>query len=138
MTLTPRVFPAVSVTGGLEHPERIERADVEIVGLEHGEGSYGVRVFVNNPEASAETEGTAEEGYAGAVYVYGAGLPATTEKVTPGPRLTSMRSVAATEAVRTALINGVALSVTLVPVVLGGSEHDVNLGGATVSILIRS
>jgi tyrosinase len=49
------------------------RADLVFDGVDHSGGSFALRVFFNNPDATGETEITAENGYAGSVYVFGHG-----------------------------------------------------------------
>lgn len=49
------------------------RADVVFSGLDHAEGSYEVRLFLNNPDADATTARTPEERYAGRLHVLGHG-----------------------------------------------------------------
>ena len=49
------------------------RADVVFTGLDHSQGSYEVRLFLNNPDAEATTPRTSEEGYAGRLHVFGHG-----------------------------------------------------------------
>ena len=49
------------------------RADVVFTGVDHSGGSYEVRLFLNNPAATADTPRTAESGYAGRFTVFGHG-----------------------------------------------------------------
>lgn len=49
------------------------RADVVVTGVDHSGSSYEVRLFLNNPAATAETSRTAEQGYAGRFTVFGHG-----------------------------------------------------------------
>lgn len=49
------------------------RADVVITGVDHSGTSYEVRLFLNNPAATAGTPRTAEQGYAGRFTVFGHG-----------------------------------------------------------------
>jgi hypothetical protein len=49
------------------------RADLVFDGVDHADGSFALRVFFNNPDATDKTEITAENGYVGAVYVFGHG-----------------------------------------------------------------
>jgi hypothetical protein len=50
-----------------------KRADLVFEGVEHAGPSYEARVFLNNPDATAETPRTAEEGYAGSFHIFGHG-----------------------------------------------------------------
>jgi tyrosinase len=52
---------------------RYVRADLEIQGIFHGEGSYEGMVFLNNPRAKSDTAKTLKNGYAGSFYVFGHG-----------------------------------------------------------------
>src|SRR5256885_10993814 len=49
------------------------RADVVFAGVDHSTLSYEVRLFFNNPAATADTARTADEGYAGRFTVFGHG-----------------------------------------------------------------
>ena len=49
------------------------RADLVVTGVDHSTLSYEVRVFLNNPDATAETPRTADQGYAGRYTVFGHG-----------------------------------------------------------------
>ncbi len=49
------------------------RADLIFDGVDHSGHSYALRVFFNNPGATADTNPSAENGYAGSVYVFGHG-----------------------------------------------------------------
>jgi hypothetical protein len=49
------------------------RADMVIQGLDHSQSSYEVRLFLNNPSATADTPRTLEHGYAGRLTVFGHG-----------------------------------------------------------------
>lgn len=50
-----------------------DRVDLELHGVDHSAGSYSVRVFLNRPEASADTPTDDEHGYAGSFYIFGHG-----------------------------------------------------------------
>ena len=64
-------FPPISVTDirGAKHAELV------FAGVEQAGPSFEGRVFVNNPDAGADTEPTAENGHVGSFYVYGYGEP---------------------------------------------------------------
>jgi hypothetical protein len=88
------------------------RANIEFDGVEQAGPAYEGRVFLNNPEAEANTPRTAECGYAGSFHVYGLGVPL--------PEKASIRkSVIATEAVRAALAKSESVTVTVVPIYVG-------------------
>jgi hypothetical protein len=138
VTLEPRVFHSVALPLNPAQSLELGRADILIGGLEQAGPSFELRVYVDNPSATADTAATPEEGYAGSVYVYGYGAPGPElEARSTGPRLPMTRYVIATEALREAAARGEDLSITLVPVPFAGPEPDVDLGAAEVSIIIR-
>ena len=49
------------------------RADIEFQQVDHSGPSFEARVFLNNPEATADTPLVPEEGYAGAFHIFGHG-----------------------------------------------------------------
>jgi tyrosinase len=55
----------------LEDTDELSRADLVFYGVDHSGPSYEARIFVNNPNADADTERAAEQGYAGAFTVFG-------------------------------------------------------------------
>jgi hypothetical protein len=109
------------------------RADVELEGLEHAGSSYEGRVFVNNPDADADTETTLEHGYGGSFYIFGHGgcfgdeghcdvAPRLPYDPRPPHALWPLRKVViATEAVRRAAASG-SVTITVVPVVLSTTD----------------
>lgn len=52
---------------------RVNRIDLEVDGIYHGEASYEGRVFLNNPKATLDTPRTQEAGYAGSFHIFGHG-----------------------------------------------------------------
>lgn len=107
------------------------RADIVFAGVDHAGGSYEVRLFLNNPGATADTARAAENGYAGRFTVFGHGgcygdeghcdVPVTSADPTdlrPTHPLTPQNTfVTITESLRRVLAGGGALqTVTLVPV----------------------
>jgi hypothetical protein len=48
-----------------------QRADLEFIGVDHSGPSYEGRVFLNAPEASADTPLELTAGYAGSFYIFG-------------------------------------------------------------------
>jgi hypothetical protein len=50
-----------------------ERADLVFEGVDHAQGSYEVRVFLNNKNADEQTARSPETGYAGRFVVFGHG-----------------------------------------------------------------
>jgi hypothetical protein len=50
-----------------------DRIDLELHGVEHSGGSFAVRAFVNEPDATAATATAGNPAYAGSFYVFGHG-----------------------------------------------------------------
>jgi hypothetical protein len=115
------------------------RADVVITGVDHSGASYEVRLFLNNPAATAETPRTAEQGYAGRFTVFGHGGcygdEGHCEVPAPSADPTDLRSahpltpldtyVTITDALRRVLARDGALqTVTLVPVSITPRRAD--------------
>ncbi len=115
------------------------RADVVFSGVDHSGASYEVRLFLNNPAATAGTPRTAEQGYAGRFTVFGHGgcygdeghceVPAPTADpadLRPPHPLTPLDTyVTVTGALRRVLAHGGALqTMTLVPVSITPRRTD--------------
>jgi hypothetical protein len=66
------VSPALQLPAHSEVSEH-DRIDLELRGVDHSAGSYSVRVFVNHPDADAETTMDENAAYAGSFYVFGHG-----------------------------------------------------------------
>jgi hypothetical protein len=66
------VSPALQVPARNEASEH-DRIDLELRGVDHSAGSYAVRVFINDPDANAETARDENNAYAGSFYVFGHG-----------------------------------------------------------------
>lgn len=104
------------------------RADIELIGLDHSGSSYEGRVFVNNPDATAQTPRAPDHGYAGSFHIFGHGgclggdghCDVNTRDPfdpRPGHPLTGARKVViATDALRDVL-RGDQVTVTIVPVI---------------------
>lgn len=56
-----------------ELPAEYSRADIEFIGVDHSGASYEARVYLNNPNADANTPATEANGYAGSYYIFGHG-----------------------------------------------------------------
>lgn len=54
-------------------PDEFSRADLEFRGVDHSGPSFEARVYLNNPDAGAETPLTEDTGYAGSFWVFGHG-----------------------------------------------------------------
>jgi hypothetical protein len=113
-----------------------------VSGLDHGGGSYELRIFLDNPAADSGTPLEAAAGYAGSIHVYGQGrpLPGAGDETEPVPDAVTRppRSIVATEAVRAqaSRAEGSKLSVTLVAVAAGGQGANVDLDASQVSVRI--
>jgi hypothetical protein len=113
------------------------RADIEFEGVDHSGATYEGRVYLNNPDATAETGANEEEGYAGSYYIFGHGgclgdpghcdvKPRRPYDPRPQHPLVGIRKVVvATNAVKRAKEAGGEVKVTVVPVVLStGPKRD--------------
>lgn len=115
------------------------RADVVITGLDHSGVSYEVRLFLNNPDATADTPRDADHGYAGRLTVFGHGgcygdlghcdVPAPSTDPTdlrPAHPLTPLDTyVTITDALQRVFTDSGALdTVTLVPVSITPRRSD--------------
>jgi hypothetical protein len=124
---------------GAEGLTPFTRADVVFTGVDHSGTSYEVRLFLNNPAATAGTARTFESGYAGRFTVFGHGgcygdeghcdvpAPATDPtEMRPAHPLTPLDTyVTITDALRRAIAHGGALeTVTLVPVSITPRRAD--------------
>ncbi|WP_036339186.1 hypothetical protein [Modestobacter caceresii] len=117
-------------------PAPFSRADLVVTGVDHSSTSYEVRLFLNDPDATATTPRTAERGYAGRYTVFGHGgcyggeghcdAPAPGEDLRLAPPLTSFDTyVTITDALQRLLAAGDALrTITLVPVSLPPRRAD--------------
>jgi hypothetical protein len=151
VTLRPRVFAPVTFPAGLDSdqgapdtvaagpagdPGAPERVDITVDGLDHSGLSYEVRVFLDNPAADAWTPATDGEGYAGSIHVYGQGRPQAHGDDGGEARLVIPRSIIVSEAVASRAADGRELSVTLVPIAVGGVAAEVDLSAGDVAVRI--
>ena len=115
------------------------RADLIFTGVHHSGTSYEVRLFLNNPTATAETPRTAEHGYAGRFTVFGHGgcygdeghcdVPEPSVDPTdlrpPHPLTPLDTYVTITDALRRVLSDGKTLeTLTLVPISITPRRSD--------------
>jgi hypothetical protein len=112
-----------------------ERADIELLGLDHSGSSYEGRVFVNNADATESTGLTADQGYVGSYHIFGHGgclgdvghcdiRSRDPYDPRPGHPLTLARKVViATEALRGVLAQD-SVTVTVVPVVVSAGPRS--------------
>lgn len=110
------------------------RADIEFEGLDHSGSTYEGRVYLNNPDADADTDPSAENGYAGSYYIFGHGgcyggeghcevVPRAPYDPRPPHGLSPTRKVViATDAIRRAAAAGSKMTITVVPVVMSTTD----------------
>ena len=65
---------ALSFSRDRLHSRNFRRADLIFDGVDHAGPSFEGRVFLNNPNANAETAPTPENGYAGSFHILGHGI----------------------------------------------------------------
>ena len=111
----------------------VQRADIEIYGIDQSGPSFEGRVFLNNPGANLHTPTLPENGYAGSFHVYGYGIwPADIGKDPEAQKAAARETVRApidkfvvvTEAVRAAAERSEEVTVTVVPVYPGNPPRD--------------
>jgi hypothetical protein len=131
-----RVYTSKPASIEFAAPEhRLNRADLEISGIYHGEASYEGRVFLNNPKADQTTARTPENGYAGSFYVFGHGgclgdaghceVQGHREPYdfrNPHPLTLAKKRVDVTKAVQEAARTDKEATVTIVPVITAANE----------------
>ena len=140
------VSPQPLEVGLAEHPEEITRADLVFYGVEHGGPSYEARVFLDQPDADADTPLDMSHGYAGSYTVFGhAGCFGEEGHCEPtnrfvdefdrrGPHGLSpwTRTVIITEALKAALVqkDDPTVQVTVVPIVAEVEEPPADMPDA--------
>jgi hypothetical protein len=110
------------------------RADIVVDGVDHSGPSLEVRVFGNNPGATATTTANIENGYLGSFHVFGHGFCygdvghcevndrglAKTDLRDPHPLAPAQKIVVATDAIKRLIARDGALrNVSLVPIAVG-------------------
>lgn len=110
------------------------RADIEFHGLDHAGATYEGRVFVNLPDADAQSPRDAPE-FAGCFHIFGHGgcfgdpghcdvKPRRPFDPRPAHPLTpASKAVIATDALRQAIAKGEDITVTVVPVIMSTTPH---------------
>jgi tyrosinase len=69
-----KVFTSKPIDASFAGPgHRANQVTLELDGVFHGEASFEGRVFLNNPQATAETPRTQDNGYAGSFHIFGHG-----------------------------------------------------------------
>jgi hypothetical protein len=121
---------------------RYDSADLEIMGIYHGEASYEGRIFLNNPKADASTPCTLDHGYAGSFHIFGHGgcfgdaghceVPSERDPYDwrpPHPLTPANKRVEITDALRETAKKAQEMTITVVPVVSAANDvsetHDV-------------
>ena len=70
----PKVYHSKPIHFDIEKTDgKIQRADVELYGVNHSGMSYEGRIFLNNTTANQETPKTLDNGYAGSFFIFGHG-----------------------------------------------------------------
>jgi hypothetical protein len=114
-------------------PASLTRADLVLLDTEHGGHSFEARVFLNNPDANADTPLSPEAGYAGTFHVFGhggcfgdAGHCEVNDRGTAPTDLRGLhpltpirKELTVTDALKRTLQAGDLKTVTLVPLALG-------------------
>jgi len=129
---SPRTLPVDQL------PAQFSRADIEFIGIDHSGASYEARVYINNPNADANTPPTEANGYAGSYYIFGHGgcfgdvghcdIPPKQDSfdIRPSHPLEPIRKVViATDAIKNAAAQGSQINVTVVPVILSWTDKTV-------------
>jgi hypothetical protein len=124
------------------------RADLVFDGVDHSGRSYSLRVFFNNPAATVNTGLSAEDGYAGSVYVFGHGgcfgdqghcdVPMERQPfdLRPPHQLTPAKMwLEVTDAIGRVAQVEESLVITVVPVVAGEAAADAPLPFQRVSLV---
>lgn len=130
---TTYTSPPVDITfAGPSH--RFARADLLIEGIFHGEASYQGRIFLDNPDATADTPKTLAEGYAGSFNIFGhggcvgdAGHCEITKRDPddlryPHPLTPATKQIKVTAALKAVATKKDTTTVTIVPVVTASTE----------------
>jgi hypothetical protein len=145
--MTPFISAPLAV-GPADIGAAYHRADLIFDGVDHSGRSYTLRVFFNNPAATASSELSAANGYVGSVYVFGHGgcfgdeghcdVPAEREPfdVRPPHQLTPAKMwIEVTDAVRRLAQPEERLVITVVPVGPNDAAGDEPLPFQRVSLV---
>ena len=143
--------PFVSKSTGLTLVDvgtNFHRADLVFDGVDHSGRSYVLRVFFNNPAATENTDPSAENGYAGSVYVFGHGgcfgdeghceVPVERQSfdLRPPHQLTPAKMwLEVTDAIHQLAQREESLVITVVPVMTGEAAGDAPLPFQRVSLV---
>lgn len=124
------------------------RADLIFDGVDHSGTSFALRVFFNNPAATRETSRSAENGYAGSVYVFGHGgcfgdeghCDVPTERrpfdVRPTHQLTPAKMwIKVTDALRQVAEHEERLTITVVHVAADNADQDKPMPFQNISLV---
>ena len=130
-----KVFKASKKVPIADIAPHFSRADLEFIGVDHSGATYEGRVFINNLKASASTEATVTNGYAGSFYVFGHGgcfgdvghcdinRPDDPFDPRPSHPLKPLRKVViATDAIKLAMEQRQDITLTIVPIIMSWTE----------------
>ena len=116
------------------HRKDFNRADLIFEDVDHAGPSYEARVYLNNPNATADTAPTPENGYAGSFHIFGHGIclgdvghcevndrgKAAYDFRLPHPLVPQQKTVVITDALKRILDrDGKLEHVTIVPIAYG-------------------
>jgi hypothetical protein len=132
-----KVYKSLKKISVTDLSTQFSRADVEFIGVEHSGASYEARVFINNPDANANTPPIEANGYAGSFSIFGHGgcfgdvghceVHKEQDPFDPRPShplLPIKKVVIATDAIKSAVTRKADISVTVVPLVMGWTEKS--------------
>jgi tyrosinase len=117
---------------------RYDRVDLEMHGVDHSGRSFAVRVFVDDPDADAETPTSGNARYGGSFYVFGhgpclgdeghcdvpAGPVSPYDFGEPHPLAPKFRRLEITSTLRAIAAESAAFTITLVPVTNKGGRYE--------------
>lgn len=124
----PKVFKAPALDTSTLGTD-FTRGDIELIGVDHAGSSYEGRVFLNNPDADAQTPRAPSTGYAGSYFIFGHGgclgdvghcdvVDRDPYDPRPGHPLTRARKVLIASEELRGVLSADKLTVTIVPVIL--------------------
>jgi tyrosinase len=117
--------------------KKLYRVDLEFRGIDHSGPSYEGRVFINNPNADQTTEKNISAGYVGSFYIFGHGRCYGDEghcevnkerrpydHRPEHPLTPAVKRITITDQIKTLGTATSQFSVTIVPILAGGSKIE--------------